>query len=612
MNSYETVFLPFGKYKDLSFDLILKKDPGYLEWLRDTPAMPIKYRTIAERVLKGEDVSEYATTSKTIKVTEKPLVWLKTRRKTVACIEFSYNKNILERFKHEIDGRKWNAEERHWEFPIAQMPNLIKIFGSKDNIDFDESAKKAFEKEIKHKKEVREISTLQDIELEIPLNIDLFNIQRVAVKFAERANGRVIIADDPGLGKTISSIAFAIYKKAKTLVVVPKSVVPGWIRELKRVAGKEFCVWDTKETYGHKNLQFHIINYEAVSKRIDELKNIGFDLLICDEASKHIRNRKTQKATSLLGNGKSKKGLKTKYVLLLTGTPVMNRPSELFSLVNFLDKERFPNFFHFVQKYGGWRGDAPKNLLDLHDRIKDVVIRRTRKEAFPDFPDKTRFDIVVDMSKAEREKYDSLLKEVFSKWKVNGKPGVAELPPLQQFLNTVKMPRLTEIIDNYIDIGKPILVFSNYLEPLKKLQQQYSEVAVMLHGQHTTNQRDDIIQKLSTGSALLGLFSIGAGAEGIDGLQNRIDTAIFLDQAWVPVTHEQAESRVHRKGQENKVQIYYMTVQNTIDDYMRKLLSDKQKVIDEIVDGRPITIERDKSFFKEFVTLLRAQYAEEF
>jgi SWI/SNF-related matrix-associated actin-dependent regulator 1 of chromatin subfamily A len=360
--------------------------------------------------------------------------------------------------------------------------------------------------------------------------------------------------------------------------------------------------------------QFHITHYDAVSKNNHWLRDQKFDLLVCDEAT-YLKNRQTIRAKSILGSYKERRkypGIKTKYVIFLTGTPIMSRPMEAFSLLNFLDKERFNNFYHFVERYGGWKGESPRNLQDLHDRTKDLVIRRKKSEVLTELPKKQRNDLYVEMSKDEHKEYQKLLKEVFGKWKLEGRPSVTHMPKLQAFLIEKKIPRLIEMIDEFLDNDRPILIFSCYLAPLKLLLEKYGDTAALLTGEMGRNERQNTIDRLTSGKSKIGLFSLRAAGMGIDGLQKVIDTVVFLDMDWTPANHEQAEDRTHRIGQTNQVQAYYMMCQETIDEYMRDILREKQQVADLIVDGALVTPESNKSFFKEFVRRINTVYSQQF
>jgi SNF2 family DNA or RNA helicase len=444
------------------------------------------------------------------------------------------------------------------------------------------------------------------------LKTQLYDFQAVGVEFVERAGGRAMIADSMGLGKTCQAIAYAHMKNHKTLVVAPKSVIVGWQREILKFTGKKATIWYSTEKSGRIDAQYHLINFDIVEKRAKELRDAGFDLLVVDEAT-YIKNRKTKRTKSLLGCGKQKRiypGIKTKEVIFLTGTPVLNRPVEAFSLLNFLDPARFASLYQFTQKYGGWQGSEPRNLDDLHDRTKDLVIRRLKKDILTELPKKQRNDLYVELSKTEQKEYADLLNKLFRKWRSLGKPTIGEMPAIQNYLISKKMSRLHEMIDELLEQDRGVLVYCCYVNPLKQLADHYGNKASMVHGSMNSTERQISIDSLASGKTKVGLFSLGAGAMGIDGLQHSIDTVIFLDRWWTPSTHEQAEDRLYRMGQTKQVSAYYMVCTGTIDESMSDLFTEKLAIVEQIVDGKIITNPSTKSIFKDFVRQLKKQYTE--
>jgi SWI/SNF-related matrix-associated actin-dependent regulator 1 of chromatin subfamily A len=489
---------------------------------------------------------------------------------------------------------------------------MVKTFPS---ATLSSAAEKLLTKLQTRREELDEIRQLEDTEFEIPgLKLDLYGYQKVGVQFIDRAGGRCLIADAPGLGKTVQAIAYAQLHNLKALIVCPLSVVVNWQREVKKFTGKPATIWDSKTYDGQLGHQFHITHYDAVAKNNHWLRDQNFDLLVCDEAT-YLKNRQTIRAKSILGSYKERRkfpGIKTKYTIFLTGTPVMSRPIEAFSLLNFLDKERFNNFMHFTQRYGGWKGAAPMNLQDLHDRTKDLVIRRKKDQVLKELPNKQRNDLYVELTKDEKGEYNKLLKEMFGKWKMDGRPSIQHMPKLQGFLIEKKLPRLIELIDEFIDNDRSILIFSCYIKPLHALAQHYGNKAALLTGEMNRTARQTSIDRLIAEEAKVGLFSLRAAGMGIDGLQKVIDTVVFTDMGWLPAEHEQAEDRTHRIGQKGQVQVYYMMCEGTIDENMRDTLKEKQEIADMIVDGALVTPDRSKSMFKEFVKRINIEYRQQF
>lgn len=604
-SSSYAVTIPFGKFRGLSLGHIHDRQKNYLVWLSETSTIPKYWREAAAKTLLGESIDPGTALPPPSKKVSVEAVDGKTLR-----IRFDYDRGLLERFKYEIDGRTWNGEERCWEFPAVHIMKLIKMMGGTENIEADDKTKEIYRKEKARREDLDVIRKKDDSDIEIPVKLPLFPYQKVAVEFIERAGGRAMVADQMGLGKTVVGIGYAAKNHLKTLVVCPKSTVPGWTREIVRFTGKNAVCWIGEGRLGRSDAQYHVTNYDVVGKNLKELNKMNFDLLICDEAT-YLKNRRTLRAKNVLGYYKERRkypGIKVKFCVFLTGTPVLNRPVEAYHLLNYLDSQRFNNFFHFIQRYGGWKGMEVQNLDDLHQRTKDLIIRRVKRDVLTELPEKQRNDLIVEMVPSDMKEYHDHLNNLFRRWRQLGKPTVAEMPGIQRFLLEKKIPRAIEVIDGLLDAGKGVLVFSVFLDPLKKLAKHYKDQAGMVIGEMSSKKRQAVIDDLSSGVKKIGLFSVGAGSMGIDGIQNQIDTVLFLDMWWVPAVHEQAEDRVHRIGQNNKVQIFYFICENTIDEYMRNILVEKQKIIDTVVDGKLVSIARDKSFYKEFVQKLTLDY----
>ncbi|MEK9767583.1 MAG: SNF2-related protein [Betaproteobacteria bacterium] len=615
--SADWVIFSFGKYKGYSLSHILKNDPNYSNWILDKEGFSNVWKEAIRRARNNEDISDLKLPRKVGASVgsvgessfEKKVIQIVEKNDTTAKLLMPYDANLINRFKSTIDGRKWDEVDRCWEFPIVQLPRVVELINAYE-IKVTPVIKELYQQILEDQNARLDIREKTDTDFEIEgLKLDLYPYQKIGVEFANQTNGRCLIADQPGLGKTAQAIAYAQMNGLKTLVVCPLAVLINWKKEINKFTGKDTCIWSSKGKEGHSNLQFHAINYDAVRKVSSDLHKLKFDLLICDEAT-YLKNRNTLRFKSLLGSYKERKqypGLKTDHVIFLTGTPVMSRPVEAFTLLNFLDNNRFNNFYHFTQRYGGWRGSPPKNLSELHERTKELVIRRKKSEVLSELPDKQRNDLYVKLEPSERREYDKLLDELFGEWRFSGKPTIGTMPKIQSYLIDQKLPRLKEIIDEYLDNDESILIFCCYIEPLERLKKLYDDDAALYHGSMKKEEREIQKDRLKNGEARVGLFSLKAAGMGIDGLQHKINTVVFLDMDWVPANHEQAEDRTHRIGQKNQVQAYYMICDGTIDEYMRDILAEKQNMASQIVDGEIMEGINNKSFFNEFIKRVQWQ-----
>lgn len=613
--AYAVVFT-WGKHKGSSLGYVRDTDPQYLQWLKDSSLPEVwkqaAAKSLAEEPIDGLNLPKLVVKSQNIVQNGPQSIGIVLVSKQTAAVRFPYHSEYVNRIKSEIDGRKWEPELKAWLFPTVHLPKVVGIFGGIEKVKMAPDARRQWETETKRRQDLDEIRVKTDTQFEIPgLRLSLYPFQRVAVEFIHRASGRCLVADACGLGKTVEAIAYAHLHSLKTLIVCPKSVTLQWREEIEKFTGKASTIWTAKTIDGHGNNRFQIVNYDAVPKQLNRLLEKQFDLLVCDEAT-YLKNRRTLRAKAVLGAWKERKkypGIKTKHILFLTATPVLNRPIEAYYLLNVIDSQRFNNFYHFTQRYGGWKWDEPRNLEELHERTKDIVIRRLKKEVYAELPEKQRNDLFIPLEPHERQEYTDLLHELFRTWKFQGKATVATMPKIQGFLTEKKLARAKELIDELLEESdRSVLVFSIYIDPLKKLAKYYGSKAELLYGDTSAKERRAIVKRLAERKSRVGCVGLHSGGMGLDGLQESVDTVLFLNLDWVPAIHEQAEDRTHRIGQKKKVQVYYLCCTDTIDDDMRSILSEKQKVVDTVTDGKLLNTARNKSYFKEFVARLGNKY----
>lgn len=620
-SSYACVFT-FGRHVGETLGRVYDTNKKYLEWITEQDNLPEIWRVACAKVLLGESVEKLTIPrigmagqmppTESFFTTLKYPPKIKILKGKTASVQFGYNARILQQFKSLVDSRKWDDKKKHWSVSIVELPKVIKLFGGPSQVDCSDEVKKLIIEEVNRRKDLDVIRNLEDTDINIPgLVTPLYNFQRVGVRFVERAGGRALIADEVGLGKTAQAIAYALKNKRKTLIVCPNSVKIHWAREVMHFTGKESCVWSTKGSEGHRGRQFHIINFDSVFKQLSSLRKIKFDLLVVDEVT-NVKNKKTIRAKSIFGDGRQKKkypGIKTKDAIFLTATPVLNRPIEVFTFLNFLAKDRFPNYYAFTMRYGGWKGEPAKNLDDLHSRTKDVFIRRRLRDIKSEMPDIQVNNIYCELESHEIKEYARLLRDLFRGWKTSGKPTVATMPAIQQFLISKKLSNAIELTDAFVEAGHGTVIFCSYLEPLRQLLKHYGKDAGMIEGKMSPAKRQVVIDAVRAGEKKVALISLKAGGMGIDGLQFGADKVIFLDQSWVPADHYQAQGRVHRNGQKNPVQAFYLLCQNTVDEILREIHIEKQRIADTIVDGTLVTAIRQKSAFGEFVKRLSKQFS---
>lgn len=163
--AYEVIF-PFGKHKGMSYGFIAETDPGYLNWLIKTETMPKPIRDNASKTIAGLALNAPTTDGKS-EVGTMPIIRMWGVKKEMVAVSFEYNPELVERFKHAIDGRVWNKAEGHWEFPEVHLPRAIEFFGGTKNVLADDKVKNAYKKELDRRKKLDEIRNKETTDLEI-------------------------------------------------------------------------------------------------------------------------------------------------------------------------------------------------------------------------------------------------------------------------------------------------------------------------------------------------------------------------------------------------------------------------------------------------------------
>jgi SNF2 family DNA or RNA helicase len=434
------------------------------------------------------------------------------------------------------------------------------------------------------------------------------------LEFADIAGGNILEADPVGMGKTPISLGLAENNGGITLVICLKNLKIQWETQIKRFTGKDSCIWDAEGAHGNKKSKYHIVHFNVVDRFVSEFNKLKLMNLIIDEGTL-LTNHKSIRTKAVFGDYEAPRqypGIKAKNNYILTGTPLRNRPREMYTLLHFLDPDRFSNPKHFIKRYerGGFAKKLEEfdNLDELFERASELMIRRP-KSIRPGDKKPEREELLVEMTAEERIEYDSFMNALFNKWETTS-PSAAHMAPIRNFLFKIKWERLTEFIDKLLESDRPVLVFGIQQNHVEKIAAQYGEISAYVHGGvNDESERERIKQALIAGSLKVGAYTLATGGMGMDGLQKTISDTIFIDRSYVPADHEQAEGRTARDGQMSVPQMWYMTVVGTVEEIQREMLASKQGIFDQAVDGK--TTDQIKasqamkqSMFKEFVARL--------
>lgn len=440
----------------------------------------------------------------------------------------------------------------------------------------------------------------------------LYDHQKVGVKFLLTRNG-CLLADEMGVAKTIQSIIAALESGAeKILVVCPASVKINWKREIecftKEVAIVNGIRWDSSK--------FTIINYDILknfhtvktrSKKQPKVKNFleeeGFDIVIIDEAH-YLKDSSAKRSKIMLDICRN-----IDKVWLLTGTPVANYPKDFYNLLRLIKHSLADDYIFFMRRYcDGKRikkrmpngklksimvSNGASNLTELHQKTKNIVLRRLKSEVL-DMPEKSIIPVYHEFTPTQWEAYDMLWDEYVEKVReealLEGKSinidylqkELVELILLRKFVAMEMIPHTISLVENIIEQGGKVVVFTNFTDELMELQEHFGSKSVIHYGGMNTTEKQHSIDAFM-GDKKVKVFIGNQKSAGVGITLTEGTYVVFNSYDWVPGNNQQCEDRCHRMGQKNNVTVYYQLFLKTISVQVWNVLQEKTSNIDEII-----------------------------
>ena len=432
--------------------------------------------------------------------------------------------------------------------------------------------------------------------------------QEVGLGFLEHVGGNGFITDEPGLGKTEQSLAYlALHPEMRPAVVVcPASLKLNWEREAETwlETGDVVEVIKNGKPYPLTgDMGIIILNYDILKKWLPELKAIKPQILIYDE-SHYIKSPKSLRSKAAAQLAKT-----VPHKILLTGTPVLNRPSEMWNQLCIIDPKRYnsKSFFSWHKRYTAahqlhfgqktvWDFSGASNLGELAESLKGIMIRRTKAEVLPALPAKRRQTLLVSID--NRREYNHAEKDFLSWIKEQKGHAAAErasnveqlsmVEALRQIAIQGKMKQAIEWICDFLETGEKLVVFATHRATINTLMQEFSKVAVRLDGGMCAEEKQLSIDRFQ-GDDEIRLFVGNIQAAGVGITLTAASNVFFVEIGWTPAIHEQAEDRTHRISQKNAVNCYYMIAENTIDEKIADMLEAKGGITSAAIgDNRDI------------------------
>lgn len=534
-------------------------------------------------------------------------------------LEFNYDPLVVD-YIHNVlqyDNKAdiiWNPENKRWYFNRPDfIPKIKKRF--KDLVVMPAVKSYSIQQAHDQSVQLQRLQAAQEVKNQKQASITvkgikqpLYEYQKLGVEFLTATGGRAILADSPGVGKSAQALSFLAHNNIeRTLVICPASVKYAWESETQKWTHYKAKVIDTKlinKSFNHfikmnEEYQVFIINYDLLKKYHQLLLSMRFDCMIVDEfhAIKNNAAIRTKIVKSL--------SYKIPKVVLLSGTPMLNRPVELFNGLHIVDPKTWSNWRTYTNRYcglkrtpWGWDVNGASNIDELRDKINPYFLRRTKDEVLTELPPKNFIDVPIELTKEYQKLYNQAEKDLATflrdfKDKSNDEikrslaaEKLVRLNELRQLTTQAKLETACDLIDQLIENQEKVIVFSIYNEAIDFIRNKYGDQAVGIDGRTSVSDRGAIISDFQTNPRRK-VFVGGTKAAGVGITLTAASNVIFVDYSFVPAEMEQAADRAHRIGQKaESVNIYQVFAKDTIDNWMISLLKDKQILISKLIDGK--------------------------
>lgn len=431
-----------------------------------------------------------------------------------------------------------------------------------------------------------------------------------------------VLADEMGLGKSIQFIylikeIIKENKDAKILIVCPTSLVYNWQKEFEKF-GQDISL---KVMYGNKEKRHNefdnitenviITSYGLIREDEEYYKKINFEVMAIDEAQS-IKNATT-------GITKCVKKINAKVKFALTGTPLENNVSELWSIFDYIMPGYLTNLKAFNTKYAikDIDGESTKVLINLQKQIAPFILRRKKSDVLTDLPPKIENNIFIDLNEKQKNVYAMEVKKTRKEMdEIIEKEGYDKarfkilqlLTKLRQLCidpkivyenytgESSKITEVTKVCKEVISNGHKILLFSSFKTAIDILNREFTNEGIstyVIDGSVGAKKRNELVDKFNNDDTNCFLITIKSGGTGLN--LTSADVVIHLDLWWNPQVENQATDRAHRIGQKNTVEVIKLICKGTIEEKILELQNKKKLLADTLIEGE----DRDKNIISK-------------
>lgn len=548
-------------------------------------------------------------------------------------IIFPYSYDTLQKVK-TLEGRKYHGDgdPKYWTCPIKAYSILkLKEWGfsldgalAKYVIDNFSEVKGFVDKELG-------LDTKQTLSKEITIPgmlRNLFPFQKDGVSFIESRKGRALVADEMGLGKTIQALAFLQlhpeYRPA--IILCPASLKLNWAKEIQSTMTQriKIQILEGKTPY-RLHGEIIIVNYDILYDWLLTLLQFKPNIIIGDEIHA-IKNNdaKRTKAVKLLANPMSlfntrdkkgkdkttkeaellfKQGLaqKAPHFIALSGTPIINRPIEIYNALSIINSSVIPDYWKYAKRYCGavhngfgWDFSGATNTEELHKILTDtIMIRRKKADVLKDLPDKIHSLVPITLS--NQQEYDAIESDVIgflrnSKGeqaadKASNAEVIVQIELLKQAAVRGKLNAVINWIQDFLESDEKLVVFATHKFVIDEFMSRFPQIAVKIDGSTSMTDRNLAVEHFQTNPKVK-LFIGNIKAAGVGLTLTAASNVAIVELPWTPGDLKQAEDRCHRIGQKDTVNVHMLIVPGTIEEEIAELLDKKTKILDAVLDGK--------------------------
>ena len=577
-------------------------------------------------------------------------------------LHFRYDPALIAIVK-AVPGRQWNPQGKYWSIPVSHLGWLIK--GIKGT-PYENAMQIISDEQINENASLDSTDKIPDIDISdvdhyVKEGFHLYQHQLDFLKYAKNKGQKgFILADDMGCGKTLEILNFAMYQRKRyrykhcLIITCVNSAKYSWQEDIdKHTNGTEQAYilgtrvikrgkrkgrlryngsgpdkvadLNTGHMYGDESAPelpyFIVTNIESLGRTkagkqfilaeriIDMIKRGDISIIAIDECHKNMSPKSTQGKVIL--DIKKRTGKMIQWIPM-TGTPIKNKPIDVFTPLKLVDGHEIKSFYLWSQQfcifggYGGYEIMGYKNIPMLKDMLQGNMIRRLKTEVL-DLPPKIYFNEYVELTPYQENLYEIIEEEIYEHKEeilesvnpltamlrlrqITGSPELVDntLVVDDAYLAcNAKLIRLIEIIDDCVERGEKAIVFSNWVEPLRTVYKFLSKKHKTCCYTGTMSETDrEKHKRVFINNPEYKVMLGTMGAMGVSLTLTVATNVIFYDDSWTPADKVQCEDRCSRIGSTSSVNIYTLMAKDTIDERVRQILEQKRGIANFIVDNK--------------------------